>query len=120
TGVLDEVVDIHTDFTGHVLIIVHTNHDTLGVDVIDDAATYGLYRRTRVDRNGALDTGTDQWLFRTQARHGLALHVGTHQGPVGVIVLQEGDQRCGNGHDLRRRDVHVMHVRRRSQHGFTG
>src|SRR5690554_5599339 len=63
TGVLDEVVDIHTDFAGYVLVIVDTDHDALGVDMIDDAATYGLYRRARVDRNRALDTGTDQRLL---------------------------------------------------------
>ena len=43
-----------------------------------------------------------------QQRHGLALHVRAHQGAVGVVVLQERDQRAATRHDLLRRDVHVV------------
>ena len=38
-------------------------------------------------------------------RHRLTLHVGAHQRAVGVVVLQERDQRCGYRHQLLRRDV---------------
>ncbi|CAM5196674.1 hypothetical protein CDEN61S_01685 [Castellaniella denitrificans] len=120
TGVLLQVVDVHADFAGDVLVVVHADHDALGVDEVHDPAAHGLHGRARVHRHGALDAGTDQRLFRPQAGHGLALHVGTHQGPVGVVVFQEGDQRGGDRHDLRRRDVHVVHVGRGGQHGFAG
>ena len=40
--------------------------------------------------------------------HGLALHVGSHQGAVGVVVLQERDERRGYAHDLHRRNVHQV------------
>ena len=39
-------------------------------------------------------------------RHSLTLHVRTHQRTVGVIVLQERNQRRGNRNDLLRRHVH--------------
>ena len=40
-----------------------------------------------------LDAGADQGGFRFEKRHGLPLHVGSHQGPVGIVMLQERDQR---------------------------
>ena len=41
-------------------------------------------------------------------RHGLALHVGTHERAVRVVVLEERDQRGRDRHHLARRDVHVV------------
>src|SRR5690606_34701930 len=41
TGVFDQVVDINPDFTGRILIVIHTNHDTLGIHVVDHAAATG-------------------------------------------------------------------------------
>ena len=43
-----------------------------------------------------------------QKRHGLTLHVRAHEGPVGVVVLQEGDQGGGHGNQLVRRHIHVV------------
>ncbi len=40
--------------------------------------------------------------------HGLLLHVGAHERPVGVVVLQERDEGRGHRHDLLRRHVHVV------------
>src|SRR5690606_23960103 len=99
TGVLSEVVDVHTHFAGDVFIVVDANHDTIGVNVIDDTATASLHSGARVDRNRAFDTGTNQRFFGAQARYGLALHVGAHQCTVGVVVLQEGNQRSSHRHD---------------------
>src|SRR5690606_36317173 len=119
TCVLGQVVDVYTHFAGNVFVVVHTNNHALRVDLIDDTATYGLNGRARVNGHCAFDTGADQGLFGTQARHGLTLHVGTHQGPVGVVVLKERDQRCSHGNALRRCNVHVVYVGRCGQHGFT-
>ena len=47
-----------------------------------------------------------------EQRHGLALHVRTHQRAVGVVVLQERNQAGGHGDELLRRHVHVIHPRR--------
>ena len=54
-------------------------------------------------------------------RHRLALHVGAHERAVGVVVLEERDQRRGHRDQLVRRHVHevdvlaacAMHERRR-------
>ena len=43
-----------------------------------------------------------------QQRHRLALHVGAHQRAVGVVVLEERDERGGHRHELLRRDVDVV------------
>src|SRR5690606_9358750 len=78
-----------------------------------------LHRGAGVDGHRALDAGADQRLFRTQAGYGLTLHVGAHQSPVRVVVLEEGNQRSGHGHDLRRSNVHVVNVFRRGHERFT-
>ena len=43
-----------------------------------------------------------------EQRHGLALHVRAHQRAVGVVVLEERDQRGRHRHDLLGGDVHVV------------
>ena len=43
-----------------------------------------------------------------EERDRLALHVRAHQGAVGVVVLEERDQRRRDGHDLLGADVHVL------------
>ena len=120
TGVLDQVVDVDAHFTSLRFVIVDANHDTARIDVIDDTATQGLHGGARVDRNGAFDTGTDQRFFRTQARHGLALHVGAHQCTVRIIVFEERNQRGSDGNDLAWRHVHVLDALRGYQDGFAG
>ena len=56
-------------------------------------------------------TGPDHRGFRSQQGHGLTLHVGTHQGSVGVVVFQEGNKASGDGDDLLRRNVDVLDFR---------
>src|SRR5205085_12680300 len=65
TGVLDQVVDVDTDFTSLRFLVVHADHHAAGVDVIDDTATGRLHGRARVDSHGALDAGTDEGFLRT-------------------------------------------------------
>src|SRR5208282_5215406 len=58
--------------------------------------------------------------FATDQRHGLALHVGTHQGTVGVVVLQERNQAGGDGNELLRRNVDVIDLIAMLQDEVTG
>src|SRR5690606_12752277 len=97
TGVLGEVVDIHTGFTGFNFVIMHTHDDPAGVDGVDDATTTGHDADAGVTGDVALHAGAYQGLVGAKGRHGLTLHVRTHQCTVGVIVLQERNQRSGNG-----------------------
>ena len=82
--------------------------DPLGVDVGDLAVVLGEDDVAGVDRGAALHAGADQRRVGFQQRHRLALHVGAHQRPVGVVVLEERDQRRRHRPDLGRRDVHQV------------
>ena len=56
----------------------------------------------------SLEAGADDGRVAAQKRHRLALHVRAHEGAVGVVVLEERDERRGHGHELLRADVHVV------------
>ena len=56
----------------------------------------------RVDGSLVFHSGADQWRFGPDERHRLTLHIRTHQRPVGVVVLQKGDERSADAHDLLR------------------
>ena len=61
-----------------------------------------------VARGALLHAGADDRRLRLEERHGLALHVRAHQGAVGVVVLEERDERGRDGDDLLGADVHVL------------
>ena len=52
--------------------------------------------------------GADQRRLGLQKRHRLTLHVRAHQRPVGVVVLEERNQRRGHRNQLLGRDVHQL------------
>ena len=66
----------------------------------------------RVARGARLHAGAHDGRLRLQERHGLALHVRAHQGAVGVVVLQERDERRGHRDDLLGADVHELDLLR--------
>ena len=86
------------------------HHDAVGRDVLDHAGPLGHHHRARVPRDHVLHAGADQRRLRLQQRHGLALHVRAHERAVGVVVLEERNQRRRHRHQLLGRDVHVVHV----------
>ncbi len=55
-----------------------------------------------------LHAGAHDGRLRLQERHGLALHVGTHERAVGIVVFEERDERGGHGHDLLGAHIHVL------------
>jgi hypothetical protein len=59
---------------------------------LDDARRLGHDHVAGVAGGAGLDAGADVGGLGHDQRHGLLLHVGAHQGPVGVVVLDEGDQ----------------------------
>ena len=61
-----------------------------------------------VARGAGLHAGADDRALGLEERHRLALHVRAHEGAVGVVVLEERDQRRGHGDDLLGADVHVL------------
>ena len=54
--------------------------------------------------------GADQGRVGLEQRNGLALHVGAHQGAVGVVVFKKRDQGRGHRDQLVGRHVHVLDV----------
>ena len=70
-----------------------------------------------VARHHLFHAGADQRRLGLDERHGLALHVGAHQRAVGVVVLQERNERGGHRHQLLGRHVDVVDlVGRDEQH----
>ena len=90
------VVGHHGDVVGRNLL----HHTSFGGD--DDVAG--------VDRGTQFHAGTHQWRLAADQRNRLTLHVGAHQGTVGVVVLEERDHRGGHRDHLPRRDVHEVHL----------
>ena len=91
--------------------VLRLDDDLLGVDVLDRAGAPGQHDVARVDGRPVLEAGADQRRLGDQQRHGLPLHVRAHQCAVGVVVLEERDQRRRDRHDLGRVDVHVVDLR---------
>ena len=109
---LDQLIDIRTNFAGQLggmMLTLHANDDALGVDRIDDAVALGQNDGSGVARGDAFHPGTDQRRFGHQQRNRLALHVGAHQCAVGVVMLEERDQRSGDRDQLFGADVDVVH-----------
>ncbi len=103
------------DPVGLVGPVVVGDADQVGRDLLDHA---GLGRQDHVagvERRAVLHAGPDQWGLRAHQRHGLTHHVGAHERAVGVVVLQERDQRRGGRHHLARGHVHVVDVRGRHE-----
>ena len=82
--------------------------DPLGGDARDEAAAPGDEDLARVAGGALLHAGPDDRRLRLEERDRLALHVRAHQRPVGVVVLEERDERGRHGDDLLGRDVHVL------------
>ena len=86
--------------------------DRVAVDGDHGAVLRGQDHVGGVAGRAGLDAGADVGGLGAQQGHGLALHVGAHEGPVGVVVLEERDERRGHRHDLLRRHVHQLDLGR--------
>src|SRR5208283_4111629 len=117
-----ERVDVSAHFpaehTG--VVAFDADDDALGIDLIDDAVALAEDHGAGIARGDAFHAGADEGGFATNQRHGLALHVGTHQGAVGVVVLQERNQAGGDGNELLRRNVDVIDLIAMLQDEVTG
>ena len=119
THVLGQVVDIDAGFTADDLVFVDTHNDALGVDGVDHATAARHGADAGVTGDESLHAGTYERLVGTQGRYRLTLHVRSHQGAVGIIVLEERNQRSGDRYDLTRRHVHQRDLVRCHEGGFT-
>ena len=94
--------------------------DALAVDVVDGARAPRHHDRARVARGDVLHAGADVRAARPQQRHGLALHVRSHQRAVRIVVLEERDERGGHRDELLRRHVDELHFVARRQDEVAG
>ncbi len=90
------------------------------VDLVDDAGAARGDRRARIARHDRLHAGADERRVGAHQRHRLALHVRAHQRAVGVVVLEERDQRRGDGNELLGRNVHVVDAIAGQEHDVAG
>src|SRR4029079_11129081 len=74
----------------------------------DHPAALGDEDLAGVTGGALLHAGADDRRLRLEERHGLALHVRTHERAIGVVVLEEWDHRRGDRDDLLGGDVHVL------------
>ena len=86
------------------------HHHVVGRDLLDHPGLLGQDHVPGVVRRPPLEPRADQRRLAAHERHRLLLHVGAHERPVGVVVLDEGDQGRRDRDDLLRRDVHVVHL----------
>ena len=110
-GILVGALVLHEDvLVARLLVGVGLDEDVVGVDVVDDAVAAGLEEDARVVGALLLHARADARRLGEDEGHGLALHVRAHEGAVGVVVLEEGDEGRGDRDDLLGRDVHVLEL----------
>src|SRR5580693_1050348 len=124
-GVLVGALELHQPIDvdarlGRIGLVGGADDDTGGVDLIDDAGAARGNRGTRVTGHHAFHAGADERRLGANQRHRLALHVRAHQRAVGVVVLEERDQRRRHRNQLLRRHVHEVDLVRRDRQHFTG
>src|ERR1700733_3868499 len=83
--------------------------DHVRIDVGHFAGALAADHHARVLGDGLLQARADQRRLCDQERYGLPLHVRAHQGAVGVVVLEEGDQAGRDAHHLAGGDVDIFH-----------
>ena len=98
---------------GGVGLFGRADDDAGGIHLIDDAGAAGGDGGAGIAGHHFFHAGADQRRFRPQQRHGLALHVGAHQGAVGVVIFQERHQGRGHRDQLLGRNVDELHLVRR-------
>jgi len=96
---LQQIVDVDRRPIG-AEVLRGSDDDTRGIDLVDDAGAAGGDGDARVAGHHMLHAGADERRFGAQQRHGLTLHVRAHQRAVGVVVLEERNERGGDRDDL--------------------
>ena len=112
---LHQAVDVDARL-GRIEIFRGAHDDTRRVHLVDDAGAARRDRGARVARDRAFHAGADERRLGANQRHRLALHVRAHQRAVGVVVLQERDERGRDRDELLRRHVHVVDLVGRDHH----
>ena len=90
------------------LPVVLANADHIGSAAHHDARFFCHDHDAGILGDRRFNARGDDGRFRLQKRHSLALHVGTHQRAVGIVVFEERNERRSHGNQLFGRNVHVI------------
>ena len=96
------------------------DRDVLAGHLDNRPGAFGQQDVTGVPGGPALDASTDEGSLRVHQGHSLLLHVGAHESPVGVVVLDEGDERRRYRDDLLGRNVHQVDLGGRHEVDLAG
>ena len=99
---LGQVVDVHPGVCSIAGLLINPDDDAGGVNVEDPPWISSQYQCAGVPGGDELHASAHQGRLGLEQRHGLALHVASHKGTVGVVVFQKGDQACCDAHELHR------------------
>ena len=94
------------------------HNDTLGIDLVDDTGAAGHDRGARVAGDNAFDAGADERRLGLKKRNSLTLHVRAHQSAVGVVILEERNERGRDRDKLLGRDVDEVNILARGESVF--
>jgi len=103
---LGEAVNVDAGVLGVFAYGVGLDDNALAVHVLHRAGAVRHDAHARVPGHELLDAGSHDGRDGEEQRHGLALHVGAHERPVGVVVLQERDEVGGHREELVGGHVH--------------
>ena len=109
----DQLVDVGADLARKLLAVAvafHAHDDALAVHAVHGPVALADHHGARIARRHFLHACSHQRRLSAQQRHRLALHVGTHQGAVGVVVFEEGNQRRRHADQLLGADVDVVNL----------
>ena len=93
-----------------VLSAVVQDTDSGRINILDDTLALSGDHRTRVLADLFLNTCTNNRSLVMKQGYGLAHHVRSHQCTVGIIVLQERNERCSDRGNLLGRHVHQVNI----------
>ena len=110
---LHQRVDVDAGFA-RLQLAGDANDDTRRVDLVDDARAAGRDGSAGIARDRLFHAGADERRLGLDQRHRLALHVRAHQRAVGVVVLEERNERGRDRHQLLGTDVHQRDLVARS------
>src|SRR5690606_22681450 len=92
------------------VIPVVTYVDLVCIYILYHTISFCMYLDTCIACSLSFQACTYNRHLRLDKRNSLALHVRSHQGTVGIIVLQERNQRGTQTNDLVRSHVHEFHL----------
>ena len=84
------------------------DHDFLRRRTLNGSCLLCHHTHAGVNSSLYFHTCSDHRSFHREQRHGLTLHVGSHEGAVRIVILQEWDQSRSHGEYHLRGHVHVV------------